>query len=118
MLEGGGSTLASEIRKGFYWQSAGDAIERIIDSLSQEGISILQQDGDLVKELGGLKETAAEYGLDVGLDGAIEKLTGSEEDEKGNGDWEHIAAGPLQPPAVLQGASAFWQTAAAPLVVG
>lgn len=84
----------------------------------------MQQDGDLVKELGGLKESAAEYGLDVGLDGAIEKLTGSasdgeeEEDEKGNGDWEHIAAGPFQPPAVLQGASAFGQTAAARLVVG
>lgn len=53
MLEEGGSTLASEIRKGFYWQSAGDAIERIIDSLSPEEVSILQQDGDLMKDLGG-----------------------------------------------------------------
>ena len=124
MLDEGGSTLSSEIRKGFYWDSAGDAIERIIDSHSPKEISILQQDGDLVKELDGLKESAAEYALDVGLDGAIEKLTGSvsdgeeEEDKEDDGGRGHIAAGPSQPPAVLQGAAAFGQTVAAPLVVG
>lgn len=88
MLEEGGSTLSSEIREDFYWDNAGDAIERIIESLAPEEISILRQDGDLVKESGGLKENATEYGLDV------------------------------YPPAVSQGATAFGQPAAASLIVG
>ena len=52
MLEEGGSTLSSEIRKGFYWDSAGDAIEPIIDRLSPEEISILQQVGGFSERIG------------------------------------------------------------------
>ena len=80
MLEEGGSTLSSEIRKGYYWGSAGDAIEEIIHTLTPEEISILQEDGDLAKELQQLSESAAEYALDIELGDAIEKISG-ESDE-------------------------------------
>jgi hypothetical protein len=51
MLGEGGSTLSSEIRKGYYWQTLGDAIERIIDSLAPEEMSVLQEDGESAKEV-------------------------------------------------------------------
>lgn len=115
ILDDGGSTLSSEIRKGFYWESAGDAIERIIDGLSREEILVLRRDGDLVRELDGLKESAAGFGLDVGLDGAMMKITGSASDGE---EEEEEEGGPSQPPTVSKSASAFGQTAAVPLVVG
>ena len=74
MLEEGGSELASEIQKSFYWGSIGDAVEGIVDSLSPEEIAILQEDGELMKQLLELSQgAAAEHAIDIGLDKTLAK---------------------------------------------
>jgi hypothetical protein len=57
MLESDASTLASKIRKSYYWHSIGGTLNRIIDGLSPEEISALQEDGTIAKDLEQLKNT-------------------------------------------------------------
>ena len=84
----------------------------------------MQFDGDLAKDLEELKDSADQYALDAGLDGAIAKLSGptdgeeEEEDEADDGAQEDGAAGgPSQHPGVSKSASAVGRTAATPQIV-
>jgi hypothetical protein len=122
MLAEGGSTLSSEIRKGFYWTMVGNNIEIVLDSLSEDEMYTLQEDGGVAENLRLLKENAEEYALDPWLDGAIERLSKQpveegEEEEEEEGAQEDNAAARSHPQTVLQSAPAFGQTAATPLVV-
>lgn len=92
MLESTRSTLAHEIQKSYYFPALGDAIERIIDRLSRDEISILQRDGNLVNELEQCKWTAEDHALDMCLDGAIEKLLNGLSDEEYEEDSEDDGA--------------------------
>lgn len=47
MLEEGGSTLSSEIRKGYDWATVGNAIEGILDQLSSEEVALLREHGEI-----------------------------------------------------------------------
>lgn len=75
VLEEGGSTLDSEIRKSFDWSAVGGAIESILGHLSPAEIEVLQQDGELAMELRQLAEGARDYALEPDLEESIAKLS-------------------------------------------
>jgi hypothetical protein len=94
VVESEGSTLASEIRKSYDWYGVDDTINRIIDEFSPEEIAILQEDGNMAKELAQLRNAVHSYGMRGLFGGAIDKLTGVsdeayEELEEDRDDSEH-----------------------------
>jgi hypothetical protein len=96
VAESDGSTLESEVRKSYYWGAIDDTINRIIDGFSPEEITILQEDGNMAKELEQLKWSVDEWvsrGDDLFVK-AIEKVTGApeEEDEEDEEESDHDGA--------------------------
>jgi hypothetical protein len=83
VVESEGSTLASEIRKSYYFGGIDDTIKGIIDGFSPEEITILQEDGNMAKELEQLKASVDEWVMEKDLFiKAIEKVTGEPEEEE------------------------------------
>jgi hypothetical protein len=74
VIEEGGSTLASEIRKQFYNLPVGSAVTHIFNMLSPEELAALQADGALADELIAARQVAEDYALEVGLDDVIERV--------------------------------------------
>jgi hypothetical protein len=82
VVESEGSTLASEIRKSYYFGGIDDTIKGIIDGFSPKEITILQEDGNMAKELEQLKGSVNEWTLHIDyFVKAIEKVTGGAEEE-------------------------------------
>jgi hypothetical protein len=92
VVESKGSTLASEVRKSYYFRGTDDTIKGIIDGFSPEEIKILQEDGNMAKELEQLRASVDEWVIEKDLFvKAIKKVTGEpeEEDEEDEEESDH-----------------------------
>lgn len=81
MIQEDGSTLASEIRKSYSWYGVGNAIDHIVDTMTPDELHVLQEDDSLAKDVDQLRQAAAEYGINAGLDDPFNKLHGASDGE-------------------------------------
>lgn len=68
------SILGHDLRDDLVWLPVASSISAILDTLLPEELAALQADGEMAQKLRGLRYSAGQYSLDIGLSESIDKL--------------------------------------------